>query len=79
MSCRTRNRPSAGEFGVSVSSRDGNRPSEGEFGVFVSDREMETTQVWETPGGASLPCLGRRGVTNVPLLQSDYASSLKDH
>jgi hypothetical protein len=64
---------------VFVSSRDGNGPSEGEFGVFVSDREMETTQVWETPGGASLPCLGRRGVTNVPLLQSDYASSLKDH
>ena len=49
MSYRTRNRPRAGEFGVSVSSRDGNRPSEGEFGVFVSDREMETTQVWETP------------------------------
>ena len=48
MSHRTRNRPRAGEFGVSVSSRDGNRPSEGEFGVFVSDREMETTQVWET-------------------------------
>jgi hypothetical protein len=79
MSYRTRNHPSVGEFGVFVSSRDGNRPSEGEFGVFVSDHEMETTQVWENPGGVSLPCLGHRGMTNVPLLQSDYASSLKDH
>jgi hypothetical protein len=74
MSYRTINHPSAGEFVVSMSSHDGNHPSEGEFRVFVSDREM-----WETPGGPSLPCLGHRGMTNVPLLQSDYASSLKDH